>query len=283
MARVEAKQVGIWKPALKAGRNASDGASRWRDRLPDDGAVMRGLFYAMLVAIIVGLGYDYRLLLETQSRTEAFQPLRSQPVLPSYRPNKPGDRAPAQSVPNVTANPDDLRSRLSVSLGSGGVLNVTGTIDPGSAERFREEINRVGEYVKTVALNSPGGSVRDALSISRLIREKGLNTSVATGALCASSCPLVFAAGIERIAGSGAAIGVHQVFSGMREGPRNVDLEISSTQRLTADINRHLEEMGAVPDLWLHALDTPPDKLYYFTDEELTGYRLATGIQDKSG
>ena len=67
------------------------------------------------------------------------------------------------------------------------MLALTGTIDPGAAERVKAEIDAHGEYIKTVALNSPGGAVAEALAIGKLIREKGFSTSVAAGALCASS------------------------------------------------------------------------------------------------
>lgn len=249
------------------------------DALPGDGAVMRGLFYLMLAAIFLGLVYDYNELAQVQRDSEVFTPSRSQPVLPPHVPAAPGaNPADLPPAPRVTTDADSLRKALTVELRSAGVLAVTGTIDPGSAARFSAEVGKVGEYVKAVVLNSPGGSVRDALSISELVRERGFQTRVESGALCASSCPLVFAGGKTRIAGSDAAIGVHQVFSGNREGPRNADIEISSTQRLTADINRHLEAMGVDQAVWLHALDTPPDRLYYFSPDELKAYRLATEI-----
>ena len=60
-------------------------------------------------------------------------------------------------------------------------------------------------------LNSPGGSVADALAMGRLIREKKFATEVEAGKYCVSSCPLVFAGGVDRRAGDKATIGVHQV------------------------------------------------------------------------
>ena len=47
----------------------------------------------------------------------------------------------------------------------------TGTITPGISEAFAAEIAKRGDYVKTVVLNSPGGSVGDALAMGRLIRD----------------------------------------------------------------------------------------------------------------
>ena len=100
---------------------------------------------------------------------------------------------------------------MTFELVGGGRLMATGTITPGISEAFAAEVGKRGDYIKTVVLNSPGGSVTDALAIGRLIREKKFATEVEAGKYCASSCPLVFAGGVERRAGDKAAIGVHQV------------------------------------------------------------------------
>jgi hypothetical protein len=171
-----------------------------------------------------------------------------------------------------------------VKLGSGGTLNVTGTIDVGAAERFKTELDSVREYVKTIALDSPGGSVNDALEMGRLIRDGGLGTSVASGALCASSCPLVFAGGKERIATATSAIGVHQIYASVSAeslpaGLRAAGEAMSDAQKTTAAITRYLTESGVDPALWLHALETPPNRLYYLNPTELTQYKLATALR----
>lgn len=258
--------------------------------LPNDGEIMRGLFYAMIAVIALALIYDYDALRKRQ-QFSPVEPGMANPVLPAYSPPRPSpglspgsspqtQSAPARERPPVTADPAMLREAMKIELASGGILQVSGTIDPGSAERFAAEIARVGEYVKRIELNSPGGSVRDALAISRTIRERELDTAVADGALCASSCPLILAGGKARHAGSAAAIGVHQVFIPQGE-LRNADNEVSGTQTLTAEITRHLETMGVDPALWLHALETPPSQLYYFTPEELQTYRLATAVDEE--
>ena len=51
---------------------------------------------------------------------------------------------------------------------------------------------------------------------------------------------------------------------------------MADAQATTARISRHLAEMDVDPALWLHALDTPPRALYYFTPDELAGYRMVT-------
>ena len=169
----------------------------------DDGAIIRAAFFGMLAATLAVLYVDYEELTGADI-AEAVLPLI--PILPGFSPDD-GGGTPA---PAITSDPDMLRAPLAVSLEPGGVLRLMGTITPGSAERVAAEIAARGEYVKTVALDSPGGSVDEALRIAGLIKDAGYSTSVAAGAICASSCPLVFAAGKARIASPTSAIGVHQ-------------------------------------------------------------------------
>ena len=178
---------------------------------------------------------------------------------------------------------DVLRQPLEVRLTTGGVLALTGTIDPGAADRVAAEIAAHDEYIRTVALDSPGGAVAEALAIGKLIREKGYATTVAAGSLCASSCPLVFAGGKERLATDRSAIGVHQIYAATAAGSLTSRLAaagnaMSDAQTLTAEISRYLAAMGIDAEVWLRALETPPDKLTYFSPAELTGLKLATRL-----
>lgn len=51
---------------------------------------------------------------------------------------------------------------------------------------------------------------------------------------------------------------------------------MSDAQKTTATVTRHLVSMGIDAALWIHALETPPERLYYLSPEELTDYRLVT-------
>jgi len=169
-----------------------------------------------------------------------------------------------------------LGKPISFDLIGGGKLLATGTITPGSAEAFAAEIAKRGDYVTTVVLNSPGGSVGDALAMGRLIRERKLATEVETGKYCASSCPLIFAGGVERRAGAKAAIGVHQVFAmapAAAPAPRD---QMSDAQRISARCQRYLAEMGIDLKVWVHAMETPKDRLFVFTPDELKSFKLVT-------
>ena len=55
---------------------------------------------------------------------------------------------------------------------------------------------------------------------------------------------------------------------------------MSDAQTVTAEIISHLTKTGVDPALWLHALETPPDRLYYFNPEEMTRLKLVTELAD---
>jgi len=252
---------------------------RWLQRLAaiEDGNILRFAFFALLLGTISVLYVDFRELTANEGAALAV-PMR--PILPPFDPDGPADGA----MPAITTSPDLLEQPLDIALGAGGQLHLTGSIDLGASDRFAEEIAARGEYVDTVVLDSPGGSVVDALAIGSLIHEKGLATRVAAGALCASSCPIIFASGAERIASPLAAIGVHQIYAAALSGDPQNALRVAGTamsdaQSTTADIISHLTMTGIDPALWLHALQTPPDRLYYFTPGEMTGFKLATRLE----
>jgi hypothetical protein len=241
----------------------------------EDGALIRAAFFGLLSATAVILYLDYS---ELSARAPAVDPGALTPILPAFDPSEPGGKP----GPQVTTPIETLRQPLSVALVSGGVLALTGTIDPGAAQRVAAEIAAHGEYIKIVALDSPGGALVDALAIGRLIRQNSYSTSVAAGALCASSCPLVFAGGLERVATGRSAIGVHQVYAATHAGSTPLAISageaMSEAQTMTAEISRYLSDMGVGSEVWLRALETPPDRLSYFGANELVDFKLATKL-----
>lgn len=209
----------------------------------------------------------------------------------------PGDKpaAPSVSVPAILApllpggdrrgtpmpRPDGaLAKPMTFELVGGGRLMATGTITPGISEAFAAEVAKRGDYIKTVVLHSPGGSVGDALAMGRLIRDKKLTTEVEAGKLCASSCPLVFFGGQERRAGEKAAIGVHQVFAASAPDPNAPPRdEMSDAQRISARCQRYLGDMGINLQVWVHAMETPKERLFVFKPDELKSLNIVTGAE----
>ncbi|KXG87280.1 hypothetical protein [Agrobacterium bohemicum] len=245
----------------------------------DDGVLMRGAFYLLLAAAAVFLVIDIREI----STAEAARPgLETLPDVPIFLPPTTVPEAPGAPPVQPSSPEEVLRKPMTFNLVSGGVLVAEGTIEPGAAGRFASEVEARGEYIKLVSLNSPGGSVDDAIAMSKLIRERNIATKVAEKALCASSCPIVFAGGATRSAEKDAVVGVHQVFNAGIDRP-SPEQAMSSAQATTARVARHLDEMGIGAGLWIHALETPPNQLYYLTRAEMSEYRLTTDATPVAG
>jgi len=247
----------------------------WLNGHPDDWILSR-LLAAVIMAAVVVLAYDYYQMAtdtdaeevgitENEPPRQTVIPNPSPALLPSLR---PGDRRMPFRRPD-----GKLAEKMTFDLVGDGKLVATGMILPGTVEAFKAEVDKRGSYIKTVVLNSTGGSVQDAIAMGRLIREKKFSTAVENGNFCASSCPLVFAGGVERRAGEKAAIGVHQVFSPTDNPAANT---MDQAQRISADCQKFLVEMGVDPRLWIHAMETPKSELYRLKPDELLSLKLAT-------
>ena len=250
----------------------------WLNNHPDDWILSR-LFGVVIAAAILVVAYDYYEMAagtnaeeagitqsEPQTATPDLSPSFLPSIFPALRPD--GDHRMPFRKPDGR-----LAEKMTFDLVGDGKLVATGLIVPGTAEAFKAEVDKRGSYIKTVALNSPGGSVSDAIAIGRLIRDKKFATEVGNGNLCASSCPLAFAGGIERRADDKAAIGVHQVFSPSDDPAANT---MDQAQRISANCQKYLVEMGVDPRLWIHAMETPREELYRLKSDELIALKLAT-------
>ena len=250
----------------------------WAVNNPEDG-VLRLLLSGLIAGTIAVVALDYTQMLnapERQSQRLPGSPLEPSTEAPSAQPlpsRRDGDRRRG----GLRKADKALAAPMTFELAGDGRLIATGTIDPGAAARFAAEVEKRGSYVRTVVLHSPGGSVQDALRIGRLIREKGFHTAVEDGAYCASSCPLVFAGGVERLAAPKAAIGVHQIFAAQSNAPVNAADAMNNAQRISAECQRYLGDMGVDLQVWVHAMETPKDELFYFRPDEMLALKLATG------
>lgn len=256
--------------------------SRLRRFLSDrpDETVLLWAFRTLLIATFVILGLD---LADLQRQMPDAASATTGPTLPGYlSPNNPYLPSVREDVPG---RPDSdpgmaalLKQAARFELVAGGRLMFDGAIDPGAALRFSEEIERRGSYIRTVVINSSGGSVVDALSIAKMIRDAGFDTEIGPGGYCASSCPLVFAGGRHRSVAVDASIGVHRIFA-TGAGIQDPAAVMADAQRVSAECQRFLIEMGVDPRVWVHAMETPKEELFYFNPRELIEYRLATHIE----
>jgi hypothetical protein len=250
----------------------------WLSDNPDQ-QILRWIFRSLVAVTIAALAAD----LATSngwisapdpgsSPMERVLPALDLPVPSILAPFLPGGDKRLTPLPQADGA---MAKPMSFELVGSGRLMATGTITRGISETFAVEVGKRGDYIKTVVLNSPGGSVTDALAMGRLIRERKFATEVEAGKYCASSCPLVFAGGVERRAGDKAAIGVHQVAAISSAGavPRD---EMDVAQRISARCQRYLGDMGISLQVWVHAMETPHDKLFIFKPDELKSLNIVT-------
>ncbi|XDA99252.1 hypothetical protein AB1M95_04915 [Sulfitobacter sp. LCG007] len=178
---------------------------------------------------------------------------------------------------------EDMPSSLDFSLhdveGRGRVLRLMGRIHAGDTGRFADYLETLQTPPDLVALNSPGGSVQEALELGRMIRERELDTGVLSGSICASACPYVLASGVARIVSRGAAVGMHQHFYDA-EPLLPVFMVVENIQRGQGRTMDHLIDMGVDPALMRYSLNTPPEAIYVLIEAELTQTRLATEMID---
>jgi hypothetical protein len=252
----------------------------WLNATPDD-TVLNWLFGSMLLATVTVLGLDYWQMAQAAEQQASVEPSQVEtpgnPAKPSSIPLAPARRDGDKRVGPLRAPDKQLGQTMTFELMGDGRLLATGTITPGVADAFAAEVEKRGSYVKTVVLHSPGGSVQDALRMGRLIREKAFATEVENGKYCASSCPLIFAGGVERRAGEKAAIGVHQVFAAPGSVvPASNASGMDQAQRISAQCQKYLRDMGVDLGVWVHAMETPKDELFYFKPDELLTLKLAT-------
>lgn len=111
------------------------------------------------------------------------------------------------------------------------VFTLEGDLYFGSIYNFRNAVkNRGGGWL---ILNSQGGSTYDAMDIGRAVRRLKIKTIVPKGAICLSSCAIIWAAGVEKWSDAGATVAFHRPWH--LRSKRDAD---------QTDIRAYFREMG---------------------------------------
>ncbi len=174
----------------------------------------------------------------------------------------------------------DMPARLDFAR-SGETLTLTGQIAIGDAERFADYLATSATLPGFIRLNSPGGSVQDALIIGRQLRETELDTVMGAGDICLSACPYILASGVARNIHNDAQVGVHQHYFGTNSA-LPAFLAVEDIQRGQGEVMTYLDEMGVDPLIMRHALVTPPDEIYVLLPAQLTDYNMDTSPETDS-
>ncbi len=147
-----------------------------------------------------------------------------------------------------------------IAINPDGIVSIEGEITPGDKQRFANIV--FANRVHLVALNSGGGSLGEAIEIGNFIRMKGLTTGVPRGDMCASSCALIWLAGVPRLATSESRIGFHAAY---HSNPSGIP-EVSSFAN--AAIGAYLNSLGFSQDAVITFTSASPTQMHWLKAEE---------------
>ncbi|UOA27932.1 hypothetical protein [Pseudosulfitobacter sp. DSM 107133] len=196
------------------------------------------------------------------------QPQLTEPVAPgdqrrTYDPDRPRPSGPSNPLPG----------RLTLTQMDGTTYRLEGTIAANDAARISDQIAKADPAPERLVLQSPGGSVADALELGRFIRARGIATEMRSDEVCYSACPYLLAAGIPRTIADTASVGVHQHYFG-QSTILPAAFAVEDIQRGQGEVMMYLNDMGIDPLVMQHALTTPPDEIYVLLPEELERYHF---------
>ncbi|AUC96278.1 hypothetical protein CWS35_20025 [Bradyrhizobium sp. SK17] len=145
------------------------------------------------------------------------------------------------------------------------ILTLGGDVAAGdteAAEALIKTANDGDRLISAVRLDSPGGSLAEAVKLAGLIRRAKLPTMVAAGSRCASACFIVFAAGNEKFASYDAAIGVHGVSDKFGH-------ETAQTEEATIAMARFASGFGVPPRIIGQMVTTHAHEIAWLTPDDL--------------
>ncbi len=166
-----------------------------------------------------------------------------------------------------------------------GHLNiyVTGQFRDGDASRFANFVERNQLEMANIVFDSPGGSLVEGLTLGRLIRELGFDTSIGnltdepgrnSNSVCASACAYAFAGGSIRTMVQGSRLGLHQFRSASNTGASEAE-----AQTVSAILVSYLTEMGIDAQAFAIASMAQPNEMVWLTyDDAMEINLINTGV-----
>lgn len=176
----------------------------------------------------------------------------------------------------VAAAPAPCGTSISEASADGGksvAVTIAGRITLGCDARLRNVVDKARAQYPAgqlyFVLDSPGGALRTAFDMGRVVAEDRLPVIVPPNAVCASACFLILAASHTKYVAASAHVGVHSV------AQYRVGNETESSKAVTTDFARILAQFGVPSGIIGHLVETPPGQVYWLTPAEL----MAMGAQ----
>ena len=238
--------------------------------MPTERRTMRWLLGGQVVVALFLILADVAGMLPALMSPASDAPALNRPTQPGdqtrqYRPSNP-------TRPGAGIDPN-MPSQLTLTTQGLDTVTLRGAIAPGDGVRIVAELQRIAPAV--VILDSPGGSVSDALEIGRVIRILEVTTQIPSGNVCLSACPYVFVGGLQRSVDPDGRLGVHQHSFG-ESTILPAFLATQDIQSGQAEVLAHLDDMGIDLRIMGPALATPANEIYILTQDELTDWNVVS-------
>jgi hypothetical protein len=175
-----------------------------------------------------------------------------------------------------------------------GIIEIEGVIRKGDANTFLALLHRNHPYVNAVQLNSIGGDLAESLRIGHAIRDNLLTTTgpwadsdgayeirmetdgVVRGRLrCTSACFLIWAAGVQRLAGARSDSGEPRVLGmhrPMSDSPKFLSMPPDAAGKVYVEalktMRGYLRDMEVPQYVIDEVTDTSSRSMHYLTNKE---------------
>jgi hypothetical protein len=182
----------------------------------------------------------------------------------------------------------------------GITITMTGEIKSGDAERLSAIFTKTEPLMKNVYiypnslhLNSPGGDVSEAIRIADLVKTLGISvaTSPDGNGVCASSCFLIYAAALERVAtgidtlqtegpkGNLSPLGIHRPFLRVpTEGPDGAQKQ----EQVMSDMRAYLAKAGVGHTLIDKMMSRASNDIYWLNAEDVRSLgEFSPGVEEQ--
>jgi membrane-bound ClpP family serine protease len=149
---------------------------------------------------------------------------------------------------------------------SGAQIRIDGRISASDAEKLSlADRNGSIHGLVHVVLRSKGGEVAAATRIGRILREAEAWVVVPQGAVCMSSCALIYMSGVQR--SNMGFIGIHRPY--FDSAPLNPDQVKSQYSRMAAAVKAYIQEMGVTENVFYEMMNTEPAKMKLYYDDHV--------------
>ena len=171
-----------------------------------------------------------------------------------------------------------LATAAEFALGPRGFgIAISGKIVEGDFDRFIVYSASHPKYNSSeISLNSPGGSVEEALKFAEYFTKEFVGTSIENGANCFSSCALIWAGGVDRSISGSARLGFHRLSFLAKE------VDVKKSQAILEPANRSVMtflKSIQFPNFLIEKMyETPPTDLFVVNTAWLLDHDLLNAV-----